>query len=109
MEKRLLGVLERKPMDYGRAIRIARNVKDLSQKDLAKLTGVSGNYISMIESGKRVPSVDMLGAMAKAMDVPVYLLALIGSDQEDLRGIPFGDAQALANELLEMVSSAKRA
>jgi transcriptional regulator with XRE-family HTH domain len=87
-------------MDYGRAIRTIRTAKSISQKELSKLTGLSGNYISMIESGRRIPSTVALEALSCAMGVPILLIALLGSDAEDLRGIPVENARLLAQELL---------
>jgi transcriptional regulator with XRE-family HTH domain len=90
-------------MDYGRAIRIVRAAKGLSQKELAELTGLNGTYISMIESGRRVPSTEALESIAKAMKVPFYLIALLGSDAEDLQGISREHASSLGQELLQLV------
>lgn len=92
-------------MDYGKGIRIARAARGLSQKDLAALTGLNGNYISLLESGRRAPSVDALEALAKALKVPVYLLTLLSSDAEDLNGISPEHASILGKDLLNLLIS----
>jgi transcriptional regulator with XRE-family HTH domain len=90
-------------MDYGKAIRVARAARGISQKDLASKAGLNGNYISLIESGHRVPSTDAIDALAKALNVPVYLLALLGSDPEDLNGISPEHAATLGKQMLDLL------
>lgn len=75
----------------------------MSQKDLATLSGLNGNYISLIESGNRVPSTEAVESLAKALRVPMYLLALLGSDPEDLNGLSVEHAGILGKQLLELL------
>ncbi|WP_437502324.1 helix-turn-helix domain-containing protein [Sorangium sp. So ce1099] len=88
-------------MNYGKGIRIVRAARGISQKDLAAMAGLNGNYISLIESGSRVPSVEALDSLAKALSVPVYLIALLGSNPEDLKGMSVENAERLGKALLE--------
>lgn len=90
-------------MNYGKAIRVARAARGISQVELAHRTGLNNKYLSSIEAGRRAPSGDALSSLAKALDVPVYLLALMGSDPEDLRGVPAEQAAELAHDLLQVV------
>jgi transcriptional regulator with XRE-family HTH domain len=48
--------------------------KNLSQGDLEKRTGLLRGYISRVENGHSVPSVDTLEKMARALEVPMYRL-----------------------------------
>jgi integrase/DNA-binding XRE family transcriptional regulator len=53
------------------SIRVFREYRNLTQKELAELTGVTDNYISMLERGsKRNPSHKMLKAIAGVLRVP---------------------------------------
>ena len=54
-------------------IRTARRVK---QGELAERVGVTQNFISLVESGKRIPSVEVLARIADAMQVPSGLFLL---------------------------------
>lgn len=90
-------------MDYGKAIRIARAARGMSQKDLATNSGLNGNYISLIESGHRVPSTEAVESLAKALKVPMYLLALLGSAPEDLNGLSSEHAAILGRQMLELL------
>lgn len=90
-------------MDFGRAIRLARTARKLSQKDLATLSEVDPSYISLLESNRRKPSMATLELFAEKLDIPLYLLFLLGSDREDLRGIDEGSAAILSAKLLNVV------
>jgi transcriptional regulator with XRE-family HTH domain len=51
-----------------------REAKKLSQGDIEKRTGLLRCYISRVENGHTVPSVDTLEKMARALEVPMYRL-----------------------------------
>jgi transcriptional regulator with XRE-family HTH domain len=53
----------------GAAIREFRQRAQLSQDDLADRMDMSTPYISMLESGKRYPSIEMLIRIAVALEV----------------------------------------
>lgn len=53
------------------ALVVARNVKGLSQEDLANLVGCTQQYISLIESGARNPSPQMAKRIADAVGRPI--------------------------------------
>ena len=55
-------------------IRLVRVQQKLSQQILAKKAHLSISYVSMLERGVRVPPLDTLEAIAKALAVaPLYL------------------------------------
>lgn len=90
-------------MNYGRAIKIARAARGLSQKELASLAGYDASYVSLLESGARVPSAGVLEALSGALRVPVFLLTLLASDENELRGITPMDAEEVGRALLELL------
>ena len=48
-----------------------RQGAQLSQERLADAAGLSTNYISMIEKGQRLPSLEVLSRLARVLGVPV--------------------------------------
>lgn len=91
-------------MDYGKAIRIARAARGLTQKELAARMGVLPSYVSMLEKGKRNnPSVEKLSS---ALGIPASLLMLLGADQAELKLIEADEADLLASALLNALSKA---
>lgn len=55
-------------------LRGLREKKKLSQGDIEKRTGLLRCYISRVENGHTVPSMETLEKFARAMDVPLYHL-----------------------------------
>lgn len=71
-------------MDYGKAVRIGRAIAGLQQKELAELAGIDPSHVSLIEVGKRKPSVDTVGRLAKALHMPNHLFTLLAAEPDDL-------------------------
>jgi transcriptional regulator with XRE-family HTH domain len=71
-------------MDYGKALRIARAMAGLQQKQVADLAGMNSSHVCLIEMGKRKPSVQALERLCKALGVPNHLFMLLGADAGDL-------------------------
>ena len=70
------------PIDVGRAIRIIREAKELSLQDIATKASISASYMSLIEGGRRSPSMDALLRLAKALDVPEDFLVMMSVGAE---------------------------
>src|SRR5437016_12740452 len=56
-------------------VRIRRAELGLGQAELARLVGVAPSYVWKIEHGTRVPSVEVLPKLAKALEVPEAFFA----------------------------------
>lgn len=54
-----------------------RNERDLSQRQLADMAAVNSGYLSLLESGQRMPSLVMLAHLAAVMQVPLAELFLL--------------------------------
>ncbi|MGB8439801.1 MAG: helix-turn-helix transcriptional regulator [Candidatus Acidiferrales bacterium] len=61
-------------MVIGDKLKTLREQKKLSQGDIEKRTGLFRCYISRVENGCTVPSVDTLEKMARALEIPMYRL-----------------------------------
>jgi len=60
----------------GQSIKLMRSSAGVRQHQLAERLGVSTNYISLLESGRREPSLSLLRKLGKELDVPVGVLFL---------------------------------
>jgi transcriptional regulator with XRE-family HTH domain len=58
-------------MKIGTTIRGYRLQKGLSQGDIEKRTGLLRCYLSRVENGHTVPSLDTLAKIAQALDLPL--------------------------------------
>jgi transcriptional regulator with XRE-family HTH domain len=61
-------------MIIGERLRALREEKKLSQGDIEKKTGLLRCYVSRVEHGHTVPSVETLEKMARALEIPMYKL-----------------------------------
>jgi transcriptional regulator with XRE-family HTH domain len=59
-------------MLIGSRIKTLREQAGLSQGDIERRSGMMRAYISRVEHGRTVPSVNTLERLARAMDVPLY-------------------------------------
>ena len=58
-------------MKIGTTIRAHRLQKGLSQGDIEKKTGLLRCYLSRVENGHTVPSLDTLAKIATSLDIPI--------------------------------------
>tara|TARA_B100000965_G_scaffold324155_1_gene286027 strand:+ start:2305 stop:2610 length:306 start_codon:yes stop_codon:yes gene_type:complete len=94
-------------MHFGKAISVVRAARGLSQKELAQLVGRDPSYVSLIERGKRSPSLDLLSNLSKSLKVPFYLLALLASEGEEVSALPPEHRKELGGELLMLLLDAE--
>ena len=90
-------------MKYGKAIRICRAARGLSQKDLATKVGLDSSHISLIEAGKRSPSLETVERIAKTLNVPVHLLMLLASEQKDVKSRSLQNVKDLSQVFLDLL------
>jgi transcriptional regulator with XRE-family HTH domain len=89
-------------MKIGTTIRGHRLQKGLSQGDIEKKTGLLRCYLSRVENGHTVPSLDTLSKIAQALDVPISQFFAEDSLTRDLT------AQKLADEELRFLTQIRR-
>ncbi|OUP11177.1 transcriptional regulator [Collinsella sp. An2] len=58
----------------GSSIRSVRAERNISQRQLALMTGISRSYLWKIETGTADVGIDVLIKIAKALDIPVHSL-----------------------------------
>jgi transcriptional regulator with XRE-family HTH domain len=56
----------------GERLRTLRRDKNLSQGDIEERTGLQRCYVSRVENGHTIPSLETLQKMALALEVPLY-------------------------------------
>lgn len=92
--------------NYGKAFRIIRAAFGLRQADLADRLPVTASQLSLIEAGKRQPSLRVIEALARAVGVPAALITLLASAPSDLESQADADVSDLARALLRLLVSA---
>jgi transcriptional regulator with XRE-family HTH domain len=93
----------------GERLKKLRELRKMSQGDVEKRTGLLRCYISRVENGHTVPSVDTLEKMARALEIPLYRLftddAHIKKPHIPMQNIP--SRPASAKEDRELLAFAK--
>ena len=72
-------------LDVGSRIRKLRDERKLTLKTLGELSGVTKNYINLIERHLKTPSMDILGKLANGFNISV--VELLGRDAYVLENI----------------------
>jgi transcriptional regulator with XRE-family HTH domain len=52
------------------ALRLIRVFHDMKQQELAERLGLSKSYVSELESGKKVPSIEVIQKYSDTFDIP---------------------------------------
>ena len=88
-------------MNIGERLLELRTAKNLSQGDIEKRAGLVRCYVSRVENGHTIPSLETLQRLAKALEVDVYQLFFEGEGKPE--PIPLGAREALDKREWELV------
>jgi len=58
------------PLTFGRALWSHRKCEEISQKDFAKMLGISPSSLCDLEKGRKLPSVNRAAKIANILDQP---------------------------------------
>lgn len=94
-------------MNYARALKIIRAVKEISQQELAQKTSLSTSLISRIESGDRTLSKSSLIQISKKLDIPKNLITLLAVEKSDNKTLEDNDAVRVGSILLKLIQDEK--
>lgn len=81
-------------MLIGDRLKQLREEKKLSQGDIEKRTGLLRCYISRVENGHTVPSVETLQKCARALEVPMYRLFYAGDQPPKKPKLPLAEEES---------------
>ena len=74
---------------FGEFVRAQRRLAQVSQRNLARMSGVSDSYLSQIERGNYQPSPQVVKALARAFGLdPKQLYTMLGFMDPDKAGAP---------------------
>lgn len=79
-------------------LRSLREERKLSQGDIEKRTGLLRCYISRVENGHTVPSIETLEKLAAALEIPLYQMFYEGEEPPPLPNL----SKRTSTEDLEM-------
>ncbi|WP_324728448.1 XRE family transcriptional regulator [Lysinibacillus fusiformis] len=71
-------------IDIGKKVEKYRKLKDLTNRELAALAGITPSMLSQIERGLANPSIQTLKVLAKTLDVPTFSFFMEETNTEAL-------------------------
>lgn len=80
-------------MDIGQRLHELRSAKGFSQGDIEKRTGLLRCYISRVENGHTIPSLETLERLATALEIELYQLFFRGEGGPKAVSVPRLPAQ----------------
>jgi transcriptional regulator with XRE-family HTH domain len=99
--------MEEPHMDIGKRLTALRGARELSQGDVEKRTGLLRCYISRVENGHTIPSIETLERWASALEVEVYQLFFEGEGKPE--PVPVGAMEALDKSEEKLLGFFRRA
>lgn len=90
-------------VNYSKAIRVGRALADISQRDLSRRISVDPSLVSMLENGRRKPSLEMLQKVAVALGIPFHLFTLLASEPDEIKDADPNTVRQLAMALSELL------
>src|ERR1035441_568322 len=99
--------MEKPDMDIGKRLSALRASKELSQGNIEKRTGLLRCYISRVENGHTIPSIETLERWASALEVEVYQLFFEGEGKPE--PVPVGAMEALDKSEEKLLGFFRRA
>jgi transcriptional regulator with XRE-family HTH domain len=95
-------------MNYGKALRIARAIAGVKQKELAAKARVSHSYISLIEKGARRPSTRTIAKMCRELHIPEPLFAMLAAEKADVKDMSNKEFETLGLSLARFLAGDER-
>jgi transcriptional regulator with XRE-family HTH domain len=75
-----------------------------SQREVAKRARITTSYLSLIESGRRYPSLPTLERVCKALGVPLHLVMLLAAGPGEIPGKRRKELARVAESLLHFLA-----
>lgn len=91
-------------MNIGKTVRLCRNIKHFTQKQLAKKSAISLSHLCLVENNNCSITVDKLKNIAKALNIPLSILIYLASDKDDLTGLDENLLDKLSANILKLIS-----
>ena len=71
-------------MNLGETIKLLRKRNGLNQSQLAELCDITVTYISLIENGKKEPTLSLLKTIANNLQIPLPILLFSALTEDDI-------------------------
>lgn len=86
-----------------KALRLIRQFHNIKQVELAERIGISKSYLSELESGKKVISLDVLNKYSEAFDIPVSSLVFFSESIDNKGLLPLNFKRMVAGKIIDVM------
>lgn len=93
-------------MTFGSTLKQLRKKKGINQELLAKRIGVTQTYLSLLESGRKTPSINLLNSLSDELEIPASVLGYLSLNKENInndRTQSFEKLNPLIEELIQQL------
>lgn len=90
-------------MNIGKAIKLCRTQRGISQVTLAQSLDLTPAMISMIESEKREVTLTQLTRISSALRVPVTILIFLGANNDELENLDSDLKEKISKIVLDIL------
>lgn len=96
--------------NFAKSFRVIRAAYNLQQAELAERIGISASQLSLIENGKRQPSLRVISNLGTVTGVPTSLITLLASNPDEMENQDISDlSKALLRLLINAPGNQQRA
>lgn len=95
-------------MNLGKAIRMCRKKRGLTQAKLATLSEISVSHLCLLEKDKRDPSLSVVNSISDALKVPVSVLVLLASQHKEIKELSENQIEELSRNIMGILDGADR-
>lgn len=92
-------------MDIGGTIKQCRNVRKITQTQLADSAGISVSHLCLLEKNKREPSLAAFQTIANSLDIPLSVLVFLASEKEKVVELDAKHIDALTKNIIELMTN----
>jgi transcriptional regulator with XRE-family HTH domain len=90
-------------MEIGHAIKVCRSSRKLSLGEVSSRSGLSQSYLSLIETGKRAPTLESIEKLSRALAVPTPVLMFLAAKEGELQGLDVETSRLLSAAVLNVL------
>ena len=95
-------------MNLGKAIRMCRMKRGFKQAELAKLAKISVSHLCLLEKDKRDPSLSVVDSISNALKIPVSVIVLLASHNEDIKELNENQIEDLSRSIMGIIDGVGR-
>lgn len=92
-------------MNLPAAIKELRKKKGVKQYEASDGIGITQTYLSQIESGQKVPSIEVLEKLAKFYKTPIAIMLWFSIDEKDIKKNKLGVYRELRPAIDSMINN----